>query len=612
MADDIRIKIMQNVRYTLVCETDNKIEISKDAKIKISNAETITITWSEFHTVANRLVSPITYFSKFNTNGWACDPSKFCCTSHTMGILFFIYYTKNFTLFKNFFKFLMGKESFDFGGRKYIVTNFMDYPADLRNEEPMKKFLFELEKYCDEKLIPDCFTKKEVVDKWIADNKYMFDTVSNAVPAIKLCFESDKMSSAELLIYSRYFMNSLVTDYYHQNIDSIGNKISIYQLQIRYDIVIRKKENPKYAKWEEKYGDPNETSDKKENDKSNENPQLKEKSNEDTKNTENNKTTTGSASADNAKPSTNPKRNSPNNAPQRHRFAEGGPDDSYEYYSMAHNNGYQRIPPKPEKFIEEEIKVPIAESIHIKSDKKPFQYLYLQKSQKELLESYLANFKNNRELYDKMGILYKAGICLSGLPGCGKTSTIMAIATYLNKDIYYLDLGKIKTNNELKLCIDYVKTNSQRGGIIIFEDIDCSTDIVKCRSNTNDIITENNITKVVDSQNDKLSLSFLLNILDGTMSPEDIIFIFTTNHKEKLDPALIRPGRMDIDIVIEKCCRYQLQQIYFDLYGKHLKEELLNKFIEFRFMTAEVILHLFHNIYNKNITEDELLKKFLE
>lgn len=199
-----------------------------------------------------------------------------------------------------------------------------------------------------------------------------------------------------------------------------------------------------------------------------------------------------------------------------------------------------------------------------------------------------------------MGIRHKGGIMLSGEPGCGKTSTIMAIATYLGKDIYYMDLGKIKTNNELKLCIDAIKSNNN-GAVIIFEDIDCMTNI--CFENVN--VIDNNI------KNDALSLSFLLNVLDGTLSPEDVIFIMTTNHIEKIDPALIRPGRMDLSIEIKKCCRYQLQQIYQDIYDKELRKDILVKFKEHEFITAQIILHLFHNMLNANLSQEELLKDFL-
>lgn len=198
-----------------------------------------------------------------------------------------------------------------------------------------------------------------------------------------------------------------------------------------------------------------------------------------------------------------------------------------------------------------------------------------------------------------MGIPYKGGIILSGEPGCGKSSSILAIATFLNKDIYYLDLGQIKTNEELKLCIDHVGSTSQKGGVIIFEDIDCMTDVVKRR--TGDTVTKG----------DALSLSCMLNILDGTMAPEDVIFIMTTNHREVLDPALIRPGRMDLSIVLEKCTREQLATIYYDLYHTKLDADILDRFKTGEYITSEIILHLFHNVFNKKLTQEKLLEKFL-
>ena len=138
------------------------------------------------------------------------------------------------------------------------------------------------------------------------------------------------------------------------------------------------------------------------------------------------------------------------------------------------------------------------------------------------------------------------------------------------------------------------------------------TDIVKQRKEyVEPKSTDSKIVNKKNNENDKLSLSFLLNILDGTMSPENIIFIMTTNHKEILDPALIRPGRMDISIYIGKCDRYQLKQIYQDLYAKSLSDNILDRFKEDTFITAEVIMHLFHNIYNKHLDEENLLKRFL-
>ena len=118
--------------------------------------------------------------------------------------------------------------------------------------------------------------------------------------------------------------------------------------------------------------------------------------------------------------------------------------------------------------------------------------------------------------------------------------------------------------------------------------------------------------RMVINDSDKLNLSFLLNVLDGTMAPENFIFVMTTNHIDKLDPALIRPGRMDINIELKKCDRYQLKCIYQDLYNKILSEELIQKFPEFTYIVAEVILHLFHNMYHKDIEQNELMAKFIK
>lgn len=95
------------------------------------------------------------------------------------------------------------------------------------------------------------------------------------------------------------------------------------------------------------------------------------------------------------------------------------------------------------------------------------------------------------------------------------------------------------------------------------------------------------------------------------MAPEDVIFIMTTNHIEKLDKALIRPGRIDLDIELTKCTRIQLHKIYLDLYGKELPKDLLEKFPEKYWITARVILHLFHNSFDNNIDPDILIAPLL-
>jgi hypothetical protein len=164
--------------------------------------------------------------------------------------------------------------------------------------------------------------------------------------------------------------------------------------------------------------------------------------------------------------------------------------------------------------------------------------------------------------------------------------------------------------------MDYVKSSSKNGGIIIFEDIDCMSNIVLQRfteDNQPIITTDTSVTKAAkqgNSTTDALSLSFLLNVLDGTMAPENVIFMMTTNFPEKLDRALIRPGRIDISIHLRRCSRYQLAKVFKDLYERPIQASTLAKFPEDKYTTAEIILHLFYNKFNKGIKEEDLFRPF--
>jgi hypothetical protein len=114
-------------------------------------------------------------------------------------------------------------------------------------------------------------------------------------------------------------------------------------------------------------------------------------------------------------------------------------------------SSYREINVAPPKTVKEDKYIPEVVATLIKSDKKPLEYLYLPEEVNDRLISYLKTFKESRAQYEKYGFPYRGGILLSGVPGCGKSTTILATATFLDKDIFYLDLGLLKTNNELKL-----------------------------------------------------------------------------------------------------------------------------------------------------------------
>ncbi|GAB4840585.1 hypothetical protein Ancab_021354 [Ancistrocladus abbreviatus] len=163
-----------------------------------------------------------------------------------------------------------------------------------------------------------------------------------------------------------------------------------------------------------------------------------------------------------------------------------------------------------------------------------FETLAMDPSIKKALMDDLDRFVRRREFYRRVGKVWKRGYLLYGPPGTGKSSLIAAIANYLKFDVYDLDLTSIRTNCDLRRLL----LSTANRSIIVIEDIDCS------------IKLENRQAGAHDDGDSQLTLSGLLNFIDGLWSSlgDERIIIFTTNYKERLDPALLRPGRMDMHI----------------------------------------------------------------
>ena len=231
---------------------------------------------------------------------------------------------------------------------------------------------------------------------------------------------------------------------------------------------------------------------------------------------------------------------------------------------------------------------------------------------KDALIKRLDTFKN-KEQYTKLGIPETLGLLLYGEPGTGKTSTIKAIAQYMDMSIIIVPMNKIHTRKQLDEIFyssnlnDYVAPSKR---IYVFEEIDCNgwEKIVRDRRLPviSDDIPSNgqSITEIINESlkkeapkkkqdDDKLTLGALLEVLDGIVEVPGRIVIMTTNHRDILDPALTRPGRIDMEIEFKKLRRQQINDIYKQFYGFSISHTILNEIPDYKYTQADLSQLLF-------------------
>ncbi|GLT35412.1 hypothetical protein SLA2020_098670 [Shorea laevis] len=238
-----------------------------------------------------------------------------------------------------------------------------------------------------------------------------------------------------------------------------------------------------------------------------------------------------------------------------------------------------------------------------------FDTLAMETKKKEQIKKDLIKFSKGKEYYVKIGKAWKRGYLLYGPPGTGKSSMIAAMANLLNFDVYDLELTTVKDNTELKrLLID-----TSNKSIIVIEDIDCSLDLTGQREKKKEEEKDKKEgetdpvkkKKEEEKNESKVTLSGLLNSIDGLWSAcgEERIIVFTTNYKEKLDPALIRRGRMDLHIEMSYCCFEAFKVLaknYLDIDSHPLFGEISRLLEETNMIPADVA----ENLMPKSEEED--------
>lgn len=168
---------------------------------------------------------------------------------------------------------------------------------------------------------------------------------------------------------------------------------------------------------------------------------------------------------------------------------------------------------------------------------KTFDNIFLNDNLSELIKIDLDLFIKSKEKYVNLGLKYKRVYLFHGEAGTGKSSLSVAMANHSKRNILSINMCK---NLDDSMLISLI-ANRPENPIILFEDIDCLFENIN-----------RNLDPIKENEGNKITLSCLLNILDGCYTPNNTIFVITTNFIDKIDDAIKRDGRVNLNLEITK------------------------------------------------------------
>ena len=222
--------------------------------------------------------------------------------------------------------------------------------------------------------------------------------------------------------------------------------------------------------------------------------------------------------------------------------------------------------------------------------KRPLETVVLDKSERDLIISDIENFINSEDEYLDSGIPYKRNYLLEGKPGTGKTSLIFALASHLDMDLCVMNFSSGLDDINFMDAISNMNDNS----ILVLEDIDCifgdRKDATRCN----------------------ISFGSILNTLDGIGRKHKLITFMTTNYVDRLDSALIRPGRIDYKLKMDYTTKDQVKCMYQKIINNsnELDENKFYKQIQRKKFTTALLQKYLFKYRNCNL--DEILSNIDE
>lgn len=184
------------------------------------------------------------------------------------------------------------------------------------------------------------------------------------------------------------------------------------------------------------------------------------------------------------------------------------------------------------------------------------------------LVAVIREFEGKKDDHHAKGLPHHLGILLHGEPGCGKSSLIHSVASELQRSIQYLNFGSIEKDKHLMELLAGPRDWSKV--LLVIEDIDAAGVKINRDKASDD-------EAAPSEKGSDVTLSTLLNVLDGLLCPDGLVVIATTNHPDRLDPALRRPGRFDQNIelgrlgivdFVRMCAMFDVNPDDYDLTGR--------------------------------------------
>lgn len=190
--------------------------------------------------------------------------------------------------------------------------------------------------------------------------------------------------------------------------------------------------------------------------------------------------------------------------------------------------------------------------------RRPWESMIMDDATETVLVRELTEFFSDetQSWYEGHGIPYRRGFLFYGPPGTGKTSCVSALASRFGCNVYKLNLvAKGLTDDSLQMAITSIKERA----LVVLEDADCLFDTHREKTDNNVVVT----------------FSGLLNAVDGLQTTQQgTIFIFTSNHRDRLDAALRRKGRIDMELAFDVCTVSQTKRMFKRFYPDATDEEL--------------------------------------